>query len=289
MNYLTLSYRGKEYTWEEFNNEHIKFINQLELPDDLLINWGIRDFSVVHDVGYSIAISKFRELYRVIASARYALINAHQKFYDSNVIGVEGDYRNQIWMRSQFLKNSIIWYNSCEDYIFQILWFGFDMHKTVIESRENYLLLLQKAVYGKIIKELEGLKGSSFEVHADRLAIRIQEYREYTSYLRDNLANNLKHRGNLNFSGIEDLRSIRYSAISKEKSKRFDTEWIEPDVIDIDDTINILKDIHIKLLEFARFILDYMDFDNMFEVDDQEQYVMNTIKNKRDYKKIIFD
>lgn len=110
-------YKGKKYTWEEWYNEKKSFIENIKLPNEFLIDTALMEFSIIYDEGYSIAIEKFRELYRLIAGARNCLINAFEKFYDSNIIDRDKGYWVQLWTRGEFLKNSIVWYTSCEDYI----------------------------------------------------------------------------------------------------------------------------------------------------------------------------
>ena len=57
-------------------------------------------------------------------------------------------------MRSQFLKNSILWYNSCLDYICQIVWFGFDMHGEnilkKIKSKNDFEEMLREVTFSKV-------------------------------------------------------------------------------------------------------------------------------------------
>lgn len=284
---LRFVYRGKEYGWEEWHEEKKKFVDKLELPDDLLIDWGLRDASIAHDRGYSIAMDKYRELYYLIASARNALINSFDKFYESNIIQWGSDYKAHIWMRSEYLKNSIIWYNSCEDYIYQAIWFAFEMGGGKISSREDYEKQLKKVCYKSIKSKLEE-QGTA---ESKELLSYINDYRfdENVKYMRETLANNLKHRGNLNFMGIEDNRMLGFEIQDENKNMVFELSWIEPLIIDIDETIGKMSQVHEELINFARKIKDFINFDEMFELDEEGNIVLGLIKDKREYKKIIFD
>ena len=279
-------YRDKEYSWDEWHIEKREFIEGLELPEDLFIEWGLRDHSIMHDIGYSIAIDKYRELYRLIASARSALINSFDKFYESNIIQWGSHYKAHVWMRSEFLKNSIIWYNSCEDYIYQAIWFAFDMNENRISSAEDYHEQLRKVNYRSLKSKLEGKN----TVEAKELLSYIEKYRfnDNVLYMRDNLANNLKHRGGLSFKGIEDNRILGFTIEDKDKNTLFNADWVEPIKIDIDETIERMALIHIELINFAREIKDFIDFDNMFELDEEGSILLNIKKDKSEYKKIIF-
>lgn len=284
---LEFIYKGEKYSWEEWHNEKKEFIKSLELPDDLSMDWALRDWSIAYDVGYSIAIEKFMELYKLIASARSSLINSFDKFYDSSVIEWGSNYKAHIWMRGEYLKNSIVWYNSCEDYIYQILWFAYDMSGEKITSAEDYEKQLKKVCYKNIKSKL--VENNSNE--AKELLKYIDEYRfdEEVRYLRDGLANNLKHRGHLTFRGIEDTRLMGFKKLDKEKNIIFSSEWVEPKIVDIDETIELLKNVHVKLIKLARDIKDFINFDDMFERTEDGKIKGNIIKDKASYKKIIFN
>lgn len=285
---LSLIYKDKEYSWEEWVQEYESFVENLELPTDLEVNPGYRDMLIIHDKGYSIAADKFIDLFHLIASARFGLINAFQKFYDSNIISSENSYEAHLWMRSEYVKNSIIWYNSCEDYIYQILWFGFNMHGCPMNEANWYQDALKSCTYPRVKTKLEDYDSSN--PSASQLLTMINDYRfdDDVKFLRDELANNLKHRGNLRFHGLENARIIGHQEVNNEGDIIFDSSWIEPLVIDIDSTVNLLANVHEKLVSYAREILDYMDIYNVFKEDEDGNYRLNVIKSKDRYKKLIF-
>ena len=41
-------YKEQRYTWEEWNNLRNKFIDGLELPNEFLIEFGLRNFGLLH-------------------------------------------------------------------------------------------------------------------------------------------------------------------------------------------------------------------------------------------------
>lgn len=279
-------YSGRKYTWDEWKEEYSKFVECVELPNDFSIDINIREFSLMQDIGYSIAIDKYLELYSMIASARFALMNAFQKFYDSNIISWDSGYKAQLWMRFEYLKNAIVWYNSCEDYIYQIIWFAYDMYPGLINSEECYIDCLKKCNFSKISSILERLEATNEQ--AKVLKTKIYEYRNDSDvyYLREQLANNLKHRANIQAIGLEDLRMVGFTIQSKDGSEKFNSRWIEPELIDIDQTIELIKRVHVKLVEYGRFILNFMNLEDMFVTDEKGNGVINKIRKKSDYKRI---
>ncbi|MBZ9624415.1 hypothetical protein G9F71_016310 [Clostridium sp. FP2] len=282
-------YKEKIYTWDEWNHDQSNFINSIELPEDFKIDINIREISLMHDIEYSIAIDKFIELYSMIASARSALINAFEKFYDSNIISWDSGYKGQLWMRYQYLKNAIVWYNSCEDYIYQIIWFAYTLYPKAISSEESYLLNLKKCNYDQILKILGKLEGENED--AKDLKAKLKEYRDDpdVSFLREQLANNLKHRANIQVNGLEYTRMMGFSKMSKDGTEEFNGKWIEPRLIDIDETIEIIKNVHIKLVAHGRFILNFMNLENMFCTNEEGNKILNRIRKKSDYKRIDYN
>lgn len=279
-------YKGNKYSWNEWNKEYNDFINRLELPDDFRIEINLREHSLLQDIGYAIAFDKFAELYSLTASARSALLNSFNKFYDSNIISWESGYRGQLWMRFEYLKNAIVWYNSCEDYIYQIIWFAYDMYPFTINSQEMYLKNLKECSYGKIVKKLKELENTNSD--AKTLKERINSYRNDSDvlYLREELANNFKHRANVQAIGLEDLRMIGFTIKSKDGSDSFNSRWIEPKLVDIDDVIEVTSRVHSKLIDFGKFIFNFMDTENMFVLDENGNAIINRIQKKSKYKKI---
>lgn len=275
-------YKNKQYTWEEFGEEKDNFIESLQLPDTKTAR-EYRECCILHDIGYGIALEKLLDYYRTFTSARFALINAHEKFFDSNYISWESGYRGQLWLRSEYLRNSIIWYNSCEDFLYQVLWFAFELHSKPISNRENYISSLKECTYSKLKIKLEKI-GSD---EANSLLDKVDEYRfdKDVAYLRDDLANYIKHKEAVQFEGLEDRSMMGFVIKNQEGTDKFNRDWISPKVIDIDETINTLKEIHIKLMQFSDYILEYLNLENMFEIEDGA-IVLNTIKKKDSYKKI---
>lgn len=286
---MGFEYKGKSYSWDEWNKEYNEFIESLELPDDLRIDIGTRELSLLHDIGYGIAIDKFLELYSMIASARSALINAFEKFYDSNIISWNSGYKGQLWMRFQYLKNAIIWYNSCEDYIYQIIWFAYDLYPRAINSEENYLFNIKKCNFDRIVKKLDEVQNPTEDVKV--LKEKLDGYRNDSDVyrLREELANNIKHRANIQVQGLDDLRMMGVVTKAEDGTDAFNSDWIKPKLIDIDETVELLKRVHIKLLQYARFVLNFLNLDNMFIVDENGNGIINRIRKKADYKKILID
>lgn len=222
---------------EDFNT----FISKLELPDYLQKYRNAIQPTFNENQNYGIAASKVLDFYRLFTSARAALIFAKQDKYDDNIISLSSGEFGQKWLRSEYLKNAIVWYNSCEDYIYQIIWFAYGLHgKGKIRNKKVYKYVLGKCNYSKIKDKQIGNLNSI-----------IDNYRNdpIVNTLRQTLANNLKHRGGLEFKEFYDeLYSDGVGEVA----------LIKPYIISFDETLNILKEVHIKLLKFLREVLKFL-------------------------------
>lgn len=271
-------YKEKYYTLDELINDYNVFSREVELPNDLTEYSIFKSEILTVDTDYAIAVSKLDELYGMIASARNALILSYQKFYDNNIISFESGEVGQLWMRAEYLKNAIVWYNSCEDYIYQIIWFAYELHEKYINNREEYESALKKCTYNTVKKKVNKFDNED----SKRLLELINNYREddQVKYLRENLANNLKHRANLAFKELhrEDIMTVYHGNLNI-------SELIKPYVVGIDETIDIVKSVHIKLVKFARDIKEYLNIDGIFNYD-EDGNITNTYNSKNTYRKL---
>ncbi|MGG3471312.1 hypothetical protein ABES02_28060 [Neobacillus pocheonensis] len=261
---LKITYGEEEYTWDEWEEMHKNFAESLELPQDLLIDKFIADGMIMHDVGYSISISMLTEIYHIIASARFNLINAFNKLYESNVISHGNSYLAHTWMRGEYLKNSILIYNSVEDYVYQMIWFAYDLHGTRLDGHKAYQSALKKCNFGNLSNELERIKTDN----SKELLSLIKKYRfnQNIKHLREKLANNLKHRGNLQFDELSRTRLFGYTQKNTKGEVTFSSDWLAPVTVNIDDTIDELSEIHRYSIEFVNDIFNYINVFESFEI-----------------------
>lgn len=277
MEHLKIIYKGKEYLWEELIKETQKFTNDLKLPQEFLLDSSVRDFRFFFDFGYGIADYKFHDIFSVLASARFALINSHTKIHRHGV-SWESGYFSQLWLRSQYLLNAILWYNSCEDYFLQTIWFAFEFY----EDLTNYPDQMTKCNYKNVQNKLAPYKHlPNCKVLYDTL--NAFHGNENIRYLRG-LANNIKHKQFLRFTELDEKSNIEVLS-GGIKSSSFEAEHL-----DLDATIDKIKNAHIEIVNFGFFLLEYIDFPAMFIFRDKDVIEMGERKNKREYKKLsVFD
>ncbi|RZK43343.1 MAG: hypothetical protein EOO90_03530 [Pedobacter sp.] len=259
----------------EENNE---FLKSLEMPNELNLPPASFQFVNLGDYGYLIAIEKFRQLHNLMATARFALSQAHQKLHKSPVLWSSG-YIGQIWLRTQYLKNAVLWYNSCDDYFLQIIWFAFDFFNPhTLTKPEVYKNLLKKCRWESLKKPLIPRKS---EANIELLLLKINELHSDND-LKEvrNIANSLKHHADI---FIQDLDLQPDFSLTSYQG--FNSEAVANTGLDIDETVLLLQKAHQKLTDFSKFLINYIDFDKPFENDEKGVIHLDRIKEKSLYKK----
>ncbi len=208
----------------------------------------------------------------------------HKKIHDSNFVNWESGAIGQFWLRYQYIKNSIIWYNSSFDILLQTLWFGFSLYKkininkkriTEIDSSETYKELLKACTYSKVKKVLKQINSPD---STDLLRVIDSYYKCYEREKINTWSNTLKHHGNFIISEL-------YSPSFGMKTGKYNSIYTIPEIYEIDKLIEILKKHHIKLFKLTKFIFDFFNFD-FFE---KEEINIDDIPNEIEYKRIIIE
>jgi len=152
-----------------------------------------------------------------------------------------------------------------------------------VKSKEDFREMLRKVTFGAVKNKLETIKHKN--EYAKKLLERLENYGEKDNDVKfiKNIANALKHRGNVGFKGIDSSSPISY----ENKVTGFDLEYIEPDILDIDETVERLARVHRKLISLAKYINHFMNFDAMFKCDKEGNILFNEAKDPKEYKKIV--
>jgi hypothetical protein len=270
---LHITYKGDRFTLKELIEDNNAFSASLKLYNTKRYS----ELLFMHDMGYMIANEKLKQVSDLVATSRFALIEAHKKLHKSPVEWRSG-YPGQIWLRTQYLKNAIVWYNSILDYVYQIVWFAFDFYKK-IDTKLDYQEELRACSWRAITQLKEKLKITELN---ELYQIIINARNNFNVIQTNKWANSLKHHGNLSFKELQS--DLKYS-ISFEGGLNYSD--ISGEIIDLDGACLVLKETHIVLHELITNVVDFVNFEAYFTVDDNGDYRIDG-KDKCDYKKILF-
>lgn len=258
---MKIIYKGKEYSLKDLKIAQKTFNDSLKIPEYIAEYNGTMEYRCF-DERYKLVFLFYIEHYEQLISARFALINSYRKIQDSNYINWNsGDY-GQYWLRFQYLKNSIIWYNSSFELILQSLWFGFKLYNKInfknkpyntIDSADAYKFFLEKC-------NIDNVKiGLEKSINSQDVIISLNKIKDSIEFKNiKRWSNNLKHKGNF------IVKEIYYPAGGL-KTQNFDSIYTTPEIIDIDIATETVKDFHIKLYEFAEEIFKLFNIPKIFE------------------------
>jgi hypothetical protein len=275
---LKITYKGQEYTLKQLIEDNNDFMKSLAIPESLNLPPADLKFTSLGDFGYLIARDKFRHLYGLLATARYAASEAHKKLHKGPVLWSSG-YTGQMWIRSQFLKNAILWYNSCDDYLLQIIWFAFDfVDPNKLTSPNIYKRALRGCRWESLFAKLEH---RSAEIYIALLIKEINVLREDKDVKAVRaIANSLKHHADIY---IKDLDLQPNYILSSDQG--FNSSAVSDKPLDLDDTAILLQRVHLKTTKFATFLLHFIDFDAPFLDDEADVIQLDKLRVKSVYKK----
>lgn len=233
---------------------NLEEINGLELKYELIVkHTGFQN----QDDFYLVIINTFRvfqDLYEVFSSARFALLKAQRILHLKSSIDWK-DGKEQLLLRSIWLNNAIVLYNSCFDKLLQTIWIG----------RELYIGYKNKkmtvALCRKDMGTNEGLEKVYYWCNYNNIKNQLPKdlenainliYLDKPDSVR-HYANSIKHRGGMRYKNVfpfgqiyDNWENASYSSFNTRNEK------------DLDDVIEVVKEYHIAFRELTLKVLSFV-------------------------------
>lgn len=231
-------------------------IKQLENLDSTLL--GTDYFTDIRRCSQlDIALNRFYDSYYTFAGANYNLYKANKKDLDINEFECDNDKIIRTFIRGEYLKSAMQQYRIIEDYMMHAITFSFEL-KPLITSKKDYAIKSEKLYYKKVIAEITRKKNKDL----NSLLKIVEDFHnnEYIKKIRRQV-NNLKHNNNLWFKEIyiqrpfhiekykknfifsnnsrEAFKQFRKYMNGSDKKKVFDSSWVEPKQISLEEYIEI--------------------------------------------------
>lgn len=279
-----IRYRNKDISFNDMLDINKKFNSQLELPDLYHNNLYNIEFNIsLSDKDYYVGVKHAEALEQAISKARYWLLMSHEIVLSNFECNWESGYLAQYWLRTMRFESSLLWYNACEDYLLQMIWFSFELYKRHYKYNKNmkYNDLLKLCSLKSVLIILDHNKKST---ESKNLVNIIRKYNKNLSELRD-WANKLKHRGNLNFKG--SYIGNGWEMVMKNTSGDciFSSKDFEPMILDLDEAIIKLAKIHEEIIKYSYEIINFINFKAAISIKTQDGKIM--ILDKKQYRKIL--
>lgn len=253
---LFFEYRDKKYTLSELIKAESDFFGNLNYIKPISFS---KDFVAIASRNQDwlknyIIYKKYESLIDKIFNARFALLQAYKKLHKSP-LEWKGGYHGQLFVRSQFLFNSILTYQSIVDNLYQIIYFH--LQEFDFKSREDYLNELRKVSkksVEKILIENDYLKEQFEIINSSTYISKLNKF-----------ANNYKHHSNITVKGLKNNSMDGLINFNDEFSSN-DLKEVE---IDIDEYCEELSIINNLLTKCAESIWEKINFEKLLNKTDK--------------------
>lgn len=230
-----------------------------ERPTLLNIDEQIRGYNFVNSFQGNckelvVSYDKFYDIYYLFASANLNLVKAANKNLDITEFKTTNDEIFRSFIRSEYLKSTILAYRSIEDYIMQVVMFGFKL-KSIGKSKKSFRQNSKKNYYKITINKLNGYnkKNGNKLINLEKIIKGFNDNEDYGKYIV-NIANGIKHGNTIRFKELPKQYFMKY------EEKNFKTSWIESDYYSIDELVDIcyklnpiikkyVEDVHNELIK----------------------------------------
>lgn len=247
---INLIYKNKQYSLNEFVDEDIRLSRELSFAGSINGLGAIHNLEVI-DLAMSSRLSEeelatcietfrlFQDVYNTFSLARFALLDGYKKLHLHSTITWESGDKAQLWLRTYYLNNAIIWYNSCFDILLQTLWIG----KKYYQNRLCTFLGL--------CNDFDTILSKCRLEHIPEKCMENFSKSDICKYVRDK-ANKLKHRNGLRYKEFVDPNLCWFKLKDYDSLKTVSS-------VDIEEVISNLTEYHksfIALIEEVKEIIN---------------------------------
>ena len=168
-------------------------IHQLNMTENFLNSSGNKEMIAV----CTETLRLFQDVYNTFALARISFLEGFMKLHLYSTLKWESGAYGQYWIRTSYLNNAIMWYNSCFDILLQTLWIGKRYYMNIFQLEDLWLKyddVLAKCRENKIPEEC-------FKSFANESCVKFVRLS----------ANKLKHRNGLRYKEFCDPNLIMFA------------------------------------------------------------------------------
>lgn len=205
---ISLHYKDSSLTLKDFVKENVEKSEELELLDSINDLEKTHQFIMMENFPNAssdketVAVCtetfrSFQDVYNTFALARFSFLEGFRKLHLYSTLRWESGAYGQYWIRTSYLNNAIIWYNSCFDILLQTLWIGKRYYMNIFQLEDLWLKyddVLAKCREYKIPEEC-------FKAFANESCVKFVRLS----------ANKLKHRNGLRYKEFCDPNLIMYA------------------------------------------------------------------------------
>ena len=205
---ISFHYKDSTLTLENFVKENLEISKELKLLDSINGLEKTHQFNMMENFPNTsceketVAVCTetcrlFQDVYNTFALAKFSFLEGFRKLHLYSTLKWESGAYGQFWIRTSYLNNAIIWYNSCFDILLQTLWIGKRYYMNIFQLEDLWLKyddVLAKCRENKIPEEC-------FKSFANESCVKFVRLS----------ANKLKHRNGLRYKEFCDPNLIMFA------------------------------------------------------------------------------
>ena len=207
---ISFHYKDSTLTLENFVKENLEISKERKLLDSINGLEKTHQFNMMKNFPNTscnketVAVCTetfrlFQDVYNTFALARFSLLEGFRKLHLYSTLKWDSGAPGQYWIRTSYLNNAIIWYNSCFDILLQTMWIGkkYYINKKNLQLEDLWLKyddVLAKCRKNKIPEEC-------FKSFAKESCVKFVQLS----------ANKLKHKNGLRYKEFCDPNLIMFA------------------------------------------------------------------------------
>lgn len=205
---ISFHYKDSTLTLENFVKENLEISKELKLLDSINGLEKTHQFNMMENFPNTscdketVAVCTetfrlFQDVYNTFALAKFSFLEGFRKLHLYSTLKWESGAYGQYWIRTSYLNNAIMWYNSCFDILLQTLWIGKRYYMNIFQLEDLWLKyddVLAKCREKKIPEEC-------FKSFANESCVKFVRLS----------ANKLKHRNGLRYKEFCDPNLIMFA------------------------------------------------------------------------------
>ena len=211
---ISFHYKDSTLTLENFVKENLEISKELKLLDSINGSEKTHQFNMMENFPNTscdketVAVCTetfrlFQDVYNTFALAKFSFLEGFRKLHLYSTLKWESGAYGQYWIRTSYLNNAIIWYNSCFDILLQTLWIA---KKYYINKRIKRTELRFEDLWLRYDEVLARCK----ETDIPESCISTFVNKDSVKYVRQS-ANKLKHRNSLRYKEFCDSNLIMFN------------------------------------------------------------------------------
>lgn len=278
-------YRDNKMSYEELSKAINDFSEELEFVDRYIKEiYPIEHLILMSNSDYYKAAKYINKTEKCLQTARYYLLNSFNILTTDFECNWSAGYGPQFLLRTMDFTTSVVWYNSCFDYILQVVYFAFGIYKKTdgYADQTSHEVLLKKCTYNTM-----GEIYSQYKTVPNYKTLWKIISKCYNALSKINLwANYIKHKGGISFKGLNAPDPFHIKMTDSEGKIITESSDFESIEIDLDGSLNELKDVHKSLYACINDLIDFIDFKSAIPQKHPEKDGL-VIPNPSSYVKVI--